>query len=114
MYLFYIVFFCDLFLFFFSSRRRHTRCALVTEFRRVLFRSVFIRRRPTQLGWVPREAREDARVIVLTGYGNIATAVAAVKAGATDYLPKPADRSEERRAGKECVSTGRSRWSPYH
>src|SRR3546814_13344057 len=24
------------------------------------------------------------------------------------------DRSEERRVGKECVSTGRSRWSPYH
>lgn len=30
------------------------------------------------------------RIIVLTGFGNIATAVAAVKAGATDYLPKPA------------------------
>src|SRR3546814_14755679 len=26
----------------------------------------------------------------------------------------PADRSEERRVGKECVSTCRSRWSPYH
>src|SRR3546814_16224828 len=26
----------------------------------------------------------------------------------------PKDRSEERRVGKECVSTGRSRWSPYH
>ncbi|MEQ8355617.1 MAG: ActR/PrrA/RegA family redox response regulator transcription factor [Kiloniellaceae bacterium] len=41
-----------------------------------------------------REAREDARIIVLTGYGNIATAVAAVKAGATDYLPKPADADQ--------------------
>lgn len=41
-----------------------------------------------------REARDDARVIVLTGYGNIATAVAAVKAGATDYLPKPADADQ--------------------
>src|SRR3546814_10377323 len=41
-----------------------------------------------------REAREDARVIVLTGYGNIATAVAAVKVGATDYLPKPADADQ--------------------
>jgi two-component system response regulator RegA len=38
-----------------------------------------------------RDARPDARIIVLTGYGNIATAVAAVKAGAVDYLPKPAD-----------------------
>ena len=38
-----------------------------------------------------RAARPAARIIVLTGYGNIATAVAAVKAGAIDYLPKPAD-----------------------
>ncbi|MFZ4120306.1 MAG: ActR/PrrA/RegA family redox response regulator transcription factor [Caulobacterales bacterium] len=35
--------------------------------------------------------RPDCRVIMLTGYGNIATAVHAVKAGAVDYLPKPAD-----------------------
>lgn len=40
---------------------------------------------------VLREVRADARIIVLTGYGNIATAVAAVKSGAVDYLPKPAD-----------------------
>ncbi|MBK3735122.1 ActR/PrrA/RegA family redox response regulator transcription factor [Azospirillum sp. YIM DDC1] len=38
-----------------------------------------------------RDARPDARIVMLTGYGNIATAVAAVKAGAVDYLPKPAD-----------------------
>jgi len=36
-------------------------------------------------------ANRKARVIVLTGYGNIATAVTAIKHGATDYLPKPAD-----------------------
>ena len=36
-------------------------------------------------------ARPDARVVVLTGYGNIATAVTAVKLGAIDYLAKPAD-----------------------
>ncbi|WP_372801736.1 ActR/PrrA/RegA family redox response regulator transcription factor [Paracoccus seriniphilus] len=41
-----------------------------------------------------REAREDARIIVLTGYGAIATAVAAVKIGATDYLSKPADAND--------------------
>lgn len=35
--------------------------------------------------------RADARVVMLTGYGAIATAVAAVKAGAIDYLAKPAD-----------------------
>ena len=38
-----------------------------------------------------RDARGDARIIMLTGYGNIASAVAAVKAGVVDYLPKPAD-----------------------
>ena len=38
-----------------------------------------------------RERRPDARIVVLTGYGAIATAVAAVKIGATDYLSKPAD-----------------------
>ncbi|MFI0396381.1 ActR/PrrA/RegA family redox response regulator transcription factor [Paracoccus jiaweipingae] len=41
-----------------------------------------------------RESREDARIIVLTGYGAIATAVAAVKMGATDYLSKPADAND--------------------
>jgi two-component system, response regulator RegA len=35
--------------------------------------------------------RPDARLVVLTGYGNIATAVTAVKLGAIDYLAKPAD-----------------------
>jgi len=40
------------------------------------------------------EVREEARVIVLTGYGNIATAVEAVKLGAVDYLSKPADADD--------------------
>ena len=37
------------------------------------------------------QARPEARAVVLTGYGNIATAVTAVKLGAIDYLAKPAD-----------------------
>jgi two-component system, response regulator RegA len=45
-----------------------------------------------------RSARPEARIVVLTGYGNIATAVAAVKAGALDYLPKPADADAVERA----------------
>lgn len=40
------------------------------------------------------ENRPGARVIILTGYGNIATAVTAVKMGAIDYLAKPADADE--------------------
>ncbi len=43
---------------------------------------------------VLRERRPDCRVVVLTGYGAIATAVAAVKIGATDYLSKPADAND--------------------
>lgn len=38
--------------------------------------------------------RPDARAIILTGYGNIVTAVTAVKLGAFDYLAKPADADE--------------------
>lgn len=41
-----------------------------------------------------RERRPGCRVVVLTGYGAIATAVAAVKIGATDYLSKPADAND--------------------
>jgi two-component system, response regulator RegA len=39
-------------------------------------------------------SRSDTRVVVLTGYGNIATAVSAVKLGAVDYLSKPADADD--------------------
>ncbi|CCE08608.1 two-component transcriptional regulator RegR, Fis family [Bradyrhizobium sp. STM 3843] len=41
-----------------------------------------------------KRTRPDARAIVLTGYGNIATAVTAVKMGAVDYLAKPADADD--------------------
>ncbi len=41
-----------------------------------------------------RQQREDTKTIVLTGYGNIATAVTAVKLGALDYLAKPADADD--------------------
>ena len=40
------------------------------------------------------EKRPDARVVMLTGYGNITTAVTAVKLGAVDYLAKPADADD--------------------
>jgi two-component system response regulator RegA len=41
-----------------------------------------------------KSLRPEARAIVLTGYGNIATAVTAVKVGAIDYLAKPADADD--------------------
>ena len=41
-----------------------------------------------------KNRRPDARGVILTGYGNIVTAVTAVKLGAFDYLAKPADADE--------------------
>ncbi len=41
-----------------------------------------------------RDLHPKVRIVILTGYGNIATAVAAVKAGAVDYLAKPADADD--------------------
>jgi len=41
-----------------------------------------------------RDKRPNCRIVVLTGYGAIATAVAAVKIGAIDYLSKPADAND--------------------
>jgi two-component system, response regulator RegA len=68
-----------------------------------------------------RESRTDTRVIVLTGYGNIATAVTAVKLGAVDYLSKPADADDvfnalTQRVGEKAdvpenpMSADRVRW----
>src|SRR3546814_6649702 len=109
--------------FFFSSRRRHTRCALVTG---------------VQTCALPIYDRYV--VLCLTGDGAGAAADAGIEVD--DHAPGVAKRrkfgiearlllgrvgldrpyragigdgrSEERRVGKECVSTGRYRWSPYH
>ena len=45
-----------------------------------------------------RKMKQDSKIVMLTGYGNIPTAVAAVKAGAIDYIPKPADADDVERA----------------
>src|SRR3546814_3821964 len=84
-------------LFFFSSRRRHTRCALVTGVQTCAL--------PISAAFIGRgrseryEYQGDYRVLDQLR----------IVAGAEHE-----DRSEERRVGKECVSTCRSRWSPYH
>ena len=41
-----------------------------------------------------RKFKSNSKIVMLTGYGNIPTAVAAVKAGAIDYIPKPADADD--------------------
>ena len=45
-----------------------------------------------------QSSNSKSRVIMLTGYGNIPTAVAAIKEGAIDYLAKPADAEDVERA----------------
>lgn len=56
-----------------------------------------------------QKVRADMRIVVLTGYGNIASTVAAVKAGAVDYLAKPADADEIHAA---LQATGDTRTAP--
>ena len=67
----------------------------------------------------------SSRIIMLTGYGNIPTAVAAVKEGAIDYLAKPADAEDVERAlladpSKKAVppenpmSADRVKWEHIH
>jgi len=55
------------------------------------------------------QKRPDARAVVLTGYGNIATAVTAVKLGAIDYLSKPADADDVINA---LLATGKEKPEP--
>src|SRR3546814_6409171 len=82
------------FFFFFSSRRRHTRCALVTG---VQTCALPISRNPSHSWSTWRKSKWPAKT-------------------SSPVRPPPPchPRSEERRVGKECVSTCRSRWSPYH
>src|SRR3546814_2800969 len=86
--------------FFFSSRRRHTRCALVTGVQTCALPIC-----PAFVGW--REFEAGAQFLELRQHGAIIVGERALAA-------IPIIRSEERRVGKECVSTCRSRWSPYH
>ena len=72
-----------------------------------------------------KQQRPDARAIILTGYGNIATAVKAVKLGAVDYLLKPADADDIisallapkggiAKAPSRPMSADRVRWEHIH
>src|SRR3546814_3108917 len=105
-----------LFFFFFSSRRRHTRCALVTGVQTCAL-PISTSRTPVlyRNGNVPWSAAfivyRSCRVPLTAVYRG-ARAAATRSRGANDGGGHC--RSEERRVGKECVSTCRSRWSPYH
>src|SRR3546814_16336881 len=86
--------------FFFSSRRRHTRCALVTGVQTCALPICLVLK---EQGWLEEEFAADGIEI------NWVLSLGSNKA--LEFLNS---RSEERRVGKECVSTCRSRWSPYH
>src|SRR3546814_4564005 len=96
---------CFYVIFFFSSRRRHTRCALVTGVQTCALPIFFVMR--AFIFAATLFASLGSAVV----FADQATAVADQKAA---YSISDTDRSEERRVGKECVSTCRSRWSQYH
>src|SRR3546814_9271346 len=90
--------------FFFSSRRRHTRCALVTGVQTCalpISSPAWLQQRLKAIGLRP--------ISVLVDITNFFTYDLGRPLHVFD-----AARSEERRVGKECVSTCRSRWSPYN
>src|SRR3546814_5210912 len=96
--------------FFFSSRRRHTRCALVTGVQTcalpiyILLRSV--RRFSPSTNSVTSATIPVNQANPLYSSGR--------KVSCPQKFVPSLRRSEERRVGKECVSTCRSRWSQYH
>ena len=45
-----------------------------------------------------QNSNENSRIVMLTGYGNIPTAVSAIKQGAIDYMSKPADADDVEKA----------------
>src|SRR3546814_2368062 len=97
--------------FFFSSRRRHTRCALVTG---VQTCALPISGQHIAALRALAEAVDAAYGRHLTINATGATAALLGDIGVPTELMRGFARSEERRVGKECVSTCRSRWSPYH
>src|SRR3546814_5490293 len=105
--------------FFFSSRRRHTRCALVTGVqtcalpissgkRRLvaIVESWLMASSPSCSFWPHPIMPAAARQARATG--------SRVRANDVMKGDREKSRSEERRVGKECDSTGKSRWWPYH
>src|SRR3546814_19234235 len=91
-----------LLIFFFSSRRRHTRCALLTGVQTCalpIYRLNWKRRCAAPPPSFPRSSTRHA----ITGIPR-----------SSSLTRRRCLRSEERRVGKECASTCRSRWSPYH
>src|SRR3546814_3731325 len=111
--------------FLFSSRRRHTRCALVTGVQTCAL-PILINASIPLSAFIHTLLEVDKDIafnqiiqLVLTwnGSGKIywtSTSATNPTTGVAAYTGDIAVISEERRVGNECVSTCRSRWSPYH
>src|SRR3546814_5155985 len=93
---------CGFVVFFFSSRRRHTRCALVTGVQTCAL--------PISTQVIPATVSEAPYILdgLREAFGIVGTEQA--------VEPLAGDGGKIGRAScrKECVSTCRSRWSPYH
>src|SRR3546814_10354621 len=118
--------------FFFSSRRRHTSCALVTGVQTCALPIL-----TEQVATAPRDYSQlpagvpplgeplpgdlGGPILAAQQEGGAVDPTAAPPVGAQAMTPEELaaqraaqERSDERRVGEECVSTCRSRWSPYH
>src|SRR3546814_3917037 len=103
--------------FFFSSRRRHTRCALVTGVQTCALpiSDIF-----PALKSINGADADGQQWFAAVDWGNTSviyrTDLVEVEEESWTILwdERYAGRSEERRVGKECVSTCRSQWSPLH
>src|SRR3546814_4356455 len=106
--------FVSVLFFFFSSRRRHTICALVTGVQTCalpIFALIVARADNGTIGragGLPWHLSGDLKFFKAQTLGK------PVVMGRKTWRSIGKPRSEERRVGKECVSTCRSRWSTYH
>src|SRR3546814_18194229 len=115
-------------MFFFSSRRRHTRCALVTG---VQTCALPICKEDVVVARAPHKQRSNHYKRHEYASNNICQSVSFIFQDSGEQYQANRNlqqyrcaqqsgfihiysRSEERRVGKECVSTCRFRWSPYH
>src|SRR3546814_7343978 len=108
-------------MFFCSSRRRHTRCALVTGVQTCALPILVIAVASGKGGVGKTHVSVNLSVALARGVKRVMlfdADLGLANAGVVLGLPGQATiedaRSEERRVGKECVSTCRYRWSPYH
>src|SRR3546814_3334480 len=104
--------------FFVSSRRRHTRCALVTGVQTCALPIYFNGNSNRSLGCpLTMTGLKNKQLTTFNCEFNVLHFLIMLFktfACVSKLFVNGWHRSEERRVGKECVSTCRSRWSPYH